>query len=167
MEYHLIVDKAQALWAIKRQAEKHVRFMVDKGLISDKYADLKVPATLINSLLETILNSPAYAIQGQDVIYFRGRWPEDYVPMVLNHEELHLLVHRISIEDGVDPIMAGLISQVVVDSQQCRAAISEAFGLNYDDVKEWGNEWLFNTLPPIRIVKGIIRRIKDAIQRIC
>lgn len=166
MKYHLIVDKAQALWAIQQQVQKQIKQMVEQGLISEKYTDIKVPATLINSLLETVMNSPAYAIQGQDVIYFRGKWPEEYVPMVLNHEELHLLVHRIQLEDGVDPIMASLNSQVVVDSEPCREAISDIFGLNYDDVKEWGREWLFDTLPPVRLVKGIIRRIKNAIQRI-
>lgn len=166
MEYHLIVDRAQAIWAIQKMSQIAMEELRQLGKDIPKNA--KVSATVTNAMLNSILNSPAYAIQGLDVIYLQSDIPQDLLPYIIDHEELHLLVYKILMEKEKSHVIAGLGSGALVDSQPCRRTLAEVFNIPYPRIEQYMREWIASTLPHaklFRFVRGIIRGIKHAISK--
>lgn len=167
MEYRIIIDRGQAIWAVQEAVKRSVKALKEMGLVNQN-TKVACPPSLVNALLSTVMNSPGYAFMGMDLIYLQGKgmmFPEEYTEYILSHEVLHLLVHKVALESGISVVEAGLISGKVVDSELMRFALAETYNLDYAKVKAALREWIANTLPPLRFVKGIIRRLRNAFSK--
>lgn len=152
METHIIIDRGQALWAAQKLFERYFHKEL-KGKTS--------PASVIHTVLNGVKNSPAYAIQGLNVIYLQKQIPPEFLPMILNHEELHLLTFDIFLEEGASPKTAMKLSGYI-DKAQLNAWLCDAFNIDMDILMKYLQSYILANLPIIGLVVRTIRRIRNA-----
>jgi len=158
LDYYLSIDKREALWTLQKLTELEIKNSSFLG--NDSELQKIQMKSLYNLLLESILNSPASAFLGLNVIYLKGFWSEVYLPYILNHEELHILVFRIMQEDTYSDFNARIFSKELIDSEACRIALAEVFNLNYSELREALKNWVVSNLPGIRLLYNLKRKLK-------
>jgi len=145
-----VIDRAQALWA-SQLANKRLLERLGKTSKSGS-------AGIINSLLR-FQNSPVYGILGTDVIYFQRQVKEEYIPYILAHEELHLLVYEFSFESTKNPKRAIKASHFV-DNVSLRKALSEVFEtLDYETMMKDLATDLLKTMPIVGTLKRLVKKL--------
>lgn len=155
MRTRIVVDRGQAIWAAQKAiAEEFPRRSKGK----------KAPAALFHAIWQSILNSPAYGIHGIDVIYLQSDIPEDFLPMILNHEELHLLVYHIIKEDYGDNWRAAKISRVI-DKPRLNEWLCEVFEIDYQQLIRYLRIYVLKNLPLVRTLVKLGRRLKNAFSK--
>ncbi|NIO37694.1 hypothetical protein GTO27_08320, partial [Candidatus Bathyarchaeota archaeon] len=118
------------------------------------------PASLVHAIWQSIINSPAYGILGINVIYLQSDIPEAYLPMILNHEELHLLVYREMKKAGLDSKRAGKASNFI-DRSQLNKWLCEIFELDYGPLMRYLQGYIFRNLPLVRTAIKLGGRIRS------
>lgn len=150
MEIRIVIDRAQALWAAQKAIVNE---------FPEKSKGRKPPASILHAVWQGILNSPAYGIQGMNVIYLQSSIPEDYLPMILDHEELHLLYYKIIKEDTGDSWKASKATKHI-DDPFLNKWLCDLFEISYPDLLSYLRSYIFQNLPFVRTILALKRLIK-------
>jgi hypothetical protein len=140
VKFYIVIDRAQAFWAVNKGLEQELK--------------MKVPPVVLNLLWKAILNSPAYAIQGINVIYLQSKIPEELLPVILAHEELHLLSYEF-IKEFTERKKA-MEKSHFIDHPKINQWLCETFDVKFEDLISYlasyivDNFILFNPLKLLR-----------------
>jgi len=170
MDYYLSINRAEILWAFEKLMREKTEYVLemtkdaqelrksvrlfDQDLDEKSLKETKTVALQI--MLQTVAASPALAIDPFNIIYLQKDMPEELIPLILNHEELHLLTNRILREDGLSPGKAKIIGDILIDSEECRHALTEVFNIDYKVFKNYLDSWTKIILfPHLRILNAL------------
>lgn len=141
MRFRVIIDRREALWTLQ-QAFRNV----------GDNKNIKVPASLIQIVLKSILNSPAYSFLTTNIIYLQSEIPEDYLYLILAHEELHLLSYDI-IKEEEGHKRASRFSKFI-DNPLLTKWLCSTFEIDFRDFVIYLYSYLGKNLP---IISGILK----------
>jgi len=143
----IIFDRAQMLWAVQRE-------------LREANYDNALTRTAITMIMK---NSPAAALTEIGVIYFHGDIPDYLFPLILNHEELHILTHRILKED-FDRIKADLGTKFI-DNPKFTWQLCEVFGISFKDLINYLHDYILDRMLLIGSLRRLIRKAKEGLRR--
>jgi hypothetical protein len=141
VKFYIVVDKAQVFWAVNKALEQELRMKT-------------IPPAFINLVWQTVRISPAYAVQGVNVIYLHSKIPEDLLPIILAHEELHLLSYEL-IKEFTERRKA-MEKSHFIDHPKINKWLCETFDVKFEDLISYlakfvaDNSPLFNPLKLLR-----------------
>lgn len=171
MEYKITINRDEALHAVTRASRRTTKELLgelgfDKAF-NDMFEQLTTPnVNLLNIMLKTIFNSPAYAVKGEGVIYFQGDWSEkmlENIEAVLNHEELHLLIYDILREEGVNSFEAGLLSNLP-DLPGIKEVFANAVGMSPKEMRDFTRYWLRGTIPGVKTFRKLKTSVRNEVR---
>lgn len=145
MKIRIVIDRAQALWTVQQAVLKEFPKLC-RGR--------KPPASIIHTMWQSVVNSSAYGIQGMNVIYMQSKIPEELIPMILNHEELHLLYYELAKEMTDDNWKAAQAAKHI-DNPKLNKWLCDLFNLDHKLFLSYLKDYIINNLPIIRSIIGL------------
>lgn len=143
----IIFDRAQMAWAVQRELKLE-----------------KKDSVLLRTAVQMyVRRSPAAALTDMELIYFQGEMPESLVPLILNHEELHILTHRIMKKDlGKRKADRGT---KFIDNPLFTRLLCEVFEISPTDLIDYLRGYVLDRMPIIGTLRKLVRRIKEGLKR--
>jgi len=141
VKFYIVIDKAQVFWAVNKVLEQELGMKT-------------LPPVLLNLVWQTVLNSPAYAVNGVNVIYLHSKIPEELLPVILAHEELHLLSYEL-IKEFTEKRKA-MEKAHFIDHPKINRWLCEVFDVRFEDLISYLASFVadsFTLFNPIKLLR--------------
>jgi len=125
MEYYLSINKKEVILAV----QKAVKRMYPE-------LDLNLPPVFMNLLVKDWTRTPGIAVHETNVIYLKGNIPPEYVPLILTHEMLHLLVYDF-FKESKGVVKASSLSGKTIDNVLFGRILAEALNISFKELDNW------------------------------